>query len=646
MAKPFSKSLTLRLGLAMTAITTLAFLGMLSSVFIADVSEGQAAAINQSGTLRMQSYRIASALAAHRLLLGEAQRETVQQLQDEFQTRFADNRLTGVLAKTKDPAIHAAYQKVKSQWQNEIQPLLNRYLSSKAETPEQLASLAQMRNAYLQQVDEFVDGIDRLVRALETEAEANIQWLRLIQVISLFLTLAVVITTMYFVYTNVLPPLQELLGSAQAARHGDFSHRTLHDGNDELGELGNAFNRMAEDLSKIYADLESRVQEKTCDLERSNRSLELLYKATSRLLESPASNDVYENLLHDIEELIDIRHGAICLGKDGYNKAIKLASTFSPTNSGSIFRLCEKKDCSDCFSGGESHPIHFEMPLKISSQYFSTPIKDTEQQYGVLVIELPENHSLEEWQERLLEAIASHIAVALKMAHRTSQSRMIALLEERGVMARELHDSLAQSLSYLKIQVTRLNAALSSTVQDSKVKSITGELRDGLNNAYRELRELLTTFRLKLDEEGLSRTLEKTVAEFTERSNVDIQLDDLLGNCQLSPNAEIHITQLVREALSNVVRHSHATQAIVRAEFDPRGEVIIVIDDNGIGMREEKLQKHHYGLTIMRERAQELGGLLTVTASELGGTRVKLRFDSAGKEKYSEPVAQPGNMGQ
>ena len=637
MAKRFNKSLTLRLGLAMATITGLAFLGMLSSVFIADISEGQAAAINQSGTLRMQSYRIASELAGHRASISPAQVASTRQLLADFETRFNDPRLTGVLAKSKDAGIHATYNHIKTQWQDVIQPLLEQYLGDLQQIPADAGRLQDLRDNYLQRVDGFVSGIDRLVHTLETEAETNIQWLRLIQLISLFLTLAVVIATMYFVYNNVLPPLQELLNSAKAARRGDFSHRTLHVSEDELGELGHAFNRMAEDLSKIYANLESRVREKTSDLERSNRSLELLYKATSRLIESPLSNDAYQLLLLDIQELIGVGPGTICLGKQHNIKAFRLASTFSVANEG-IYKLCQKADCQDCFASADSHVVHIEHRRHATHGLFSTPIKDAEQQYGVLVVGIPA-HGLETWQERLLEAVASHIAMALKMAQRSSQARQIALLEERGVIARELHDSLAQSLSYLKIQVTRLNVALASVGHDQKVDEISKELREGLNNAYRELRELLTTFRLRIDEEGLSRALEKTVAEFNDRSHIDIELDNQLGNCPLSPNAEIHIIQIVREALSNVVRHSRASHAAVSASYQPPNQISLRITDDGIGMPDNNQQRHHYGLAIMRERAQSLNGALSVETSAQGGTCVSLRFKLDKPETAHQPAS-------
>ena len=141
-----------------------------------------------------------------------------------------------------------------------------------------------------------------------------------------------------------------------------------------------------------------------------------------------------------------------------------------------------------------------------------------------------------------------------------------------------------------------------------------------------------------MDEQDLAGTLEKTVGEFSERSGIDIVFDNQLGNCQLGPNTEIHVVQVVREALSNIMRHSHAKHAIVSAVYEPKGEVIVSIDDDGIGMPEERMQRHHYGLAIMRERAKSLNGEINFHNSKLGGTCVKLRFDLAGREKFVEQV--------
>jgi len=371
--------------------------------------------------------------------------------------------------------------------------------------------------------------------------------------------------------------------------------------------------------------MEKRVRAKTSDLERSNRSLELLYNTTNRLHTATISNTVYTELLKDVEKLLGLGAGTICLAADGNGRAFKLATTRHPASGERD--TCSPPNCSACFGAHNTHTMKFSRkkgePLKV----ISTPIRDQNQQYGVLLTEIPPNRKLEEWQMRSLEAVAHHIGIAINITRRATESRRLALLEERGVIARELHDSLAQSLSYLKIQVARLNAALSRSDGKDAAGPIISELRDGVSRAYRQLRELLTTFRLKIDGPGLSAALEETVEEFRARSGIAITLDNQLGGCQLNANEEIHVLHIIREALANVTRHSRAEQAEVSICYDnDTGQVTIRIDDNGIGINEEAERLDHYGLAIMNERASGLGGVIQISRCPEGGTRVNLVF--------------------
>lgn len=630
MLKFLEKSLLLRLGLAMGLITTLAFVGMLSSVFIAETLEGQTSAVNKAGTLRMQSYRIALDTSDYPDGAIDAQRlAQTRALVDEFQQRLYSPRLTSALTKTNSQAIHNTYQQVTERWRDEMRPQLEEIMHRIATEGLLSADTEALRLHYLGQVDAFVSLVDDMVNILEQEVENRIRLLRLIQIISLFLTTLVVSVTMFLMHTDVLTPLRELLNAARSVREGNFSQQVDTQRDDELGQLGRAFNSMAEELSVMYADLEQRVKNKTSALERSNRSLELLYNVTRRLSETPLGEEVYRLLLRDIEHMVGTGPGTICLGKHGAERAYKLATTrVVPEH---IPDICHPPNCGACFDSGQVHLIKLLRSANEELRVYSVPIRDHQQQYGVLLVELPAGvTTLQEWQQRLLASVASHIAIALNINQRASQARLLALLEERSVIARELHDSLAQSLSYLKIQVARLDMAIAEIPHNDAIRQVTFELRDGLNSAYRQLRELLTTFRLKMDEAGLNESLKHTVAEFTQRGGVAIELDNQLGGCKLGPNAEIHVIQVVREALSNVVRHSQAKRAQVSASCSVNGEVVLHIDDDGIGMPAETERQHHYGLAIMEERAHGLAGQITYQISPLGGTRVTLSFQLSG----------------
>jgi len=639
-------TLLLRLGLSMAIITALAFLGMLSSAIIAETTEGEAAAINQAGTLRMQSYRIASSLAiASNSLEQPADWQTFIALINEFNTRLQSPRLTGILHRNPNSETGQAYRGIEQKWTNKVRPTLLEWIPEgigiQLSPPLNDHSAQIKKSNYMHIIDDFVDDIDYFVGLLEKKTEARIQFLRLIQVVSLFMTLIVAFFTMYLVHTDVLSPLRELLNFTRHVGQRDFSHRVKHTASDELGQLGQAFNTMAEDLSIQYDDLENLVHEKTSDLERSNRSLELLYNTTRTINTDTPTESTYKELLNDIETMLGASSGTICLADPidvekfefGKRGAYKLATSRNPDNGD--LGTCTPPNCAACFGKCDTHLIDLASSDLSKQNVISIPILDQELQYGVLLIEINPGRVLEEWQTKLLEAIASHIGMALTIAKSTEQDRRIALLEERSVIARELHDSLAQSLSYMKIQVSRLEHGIDNSGDLAQGRQIVNELRQGLNSAYRELRELLTTFRLNIVDQDLSVALEETTHEFAERSSVSIDLHNNLGGCQLSANEDINLLQIVREALSNVVQHSQASHANITLNHDAYGYVTVQIDDNGIGIS-DSAKKHHYGLTIMKERARSLGGSIRIISRPEGGSRVELIFTPSHRSKPEE----------
>ncbi len=628
-------SLLLHLGIAMATITTLAFVSMVSSVVIAELTQGVATAINQAGSLRMQSYRIASSLSHNPRgeQITQEQWQKSNNLVEEFESRLMSTRLTSVLSNNLSYPPSNAYLMVKNEWFNTIKPLLTSYLAATSPIQQQTtAGFPSSENSitrehYLEVVDHFVEKIDHMVKLLEVEAESKIRLLRLIHIISLFLTLLIAFTGVYRGKKRGQTPLYDLLDCAERTRHGDFSKRTPYTRDDELGQLGTAFNEMASDLSKMYTGLETRVNEKTCDLERSNRSLELLYNTTKTLNAAPVSDETYNKLLCDIQNLLGVGPGTICLTGRDPEHAFRIATTRLAEED--VPDICNPSNCIACFGNGNSHWVQVKRSPTDILRVHSTPILHQDQHYGVLLTEIPKGVELEAWQKRLLEAVANHIGVAIDVSQRTNEGRRLMLLEERSVIARELHDSLAQSLSYLKIQITRLKVTLSQPNGHEKIKPIIEDMTEGTNSAYLQLRELLTTFRLKMDGGGLNSALQETVKEFASHSEIPITLNNRLDKYLIDASEEIHILHVVREALSNVVRHSEATAAQVNLNFyTKQNRVSVTIDDNGIGICDKAERVNHYGLAIMSERAQGLGGDVKITrrSGEEGGTRVQLEF--------------------
>lgn len=254
----------------------------------------------------------------------------------------------------------------------------------------------------------------------------------------------------------------------------------------------------------------------------------------------------------------------------------------------------------------------------------AAPVRVPSGTYGVLIGESDAETRYEQRHLHLLETIASVLAQAISNLSRDVRDRRMTLLEERNAIARELHDSLAQSLSYMKIQLARLQAVLPDELSQSDVGQIARAIREGIDSAYRQLRELLTTFRTSVHARGLAATLEEAAEELSSRSEVQISIDNRIRRVRLTVNEELHIGQIVREALTNVVRHARASSALVTLSSNER-EVTVTIEDDGRGIATESGGEHHYGLSIMRERSRSLGGRLEIRANE-PGSRIVVTF--------------------
>jgi two-component system, NarL family, nitrate/nitrite sensor histidine kinase NarX len=603
-------SLLLKLGGALALIASFAILGMASSGIIAESIQGSGEAINLAGSLRMQTYKMSSlALSAH-LPAGADASPRLRSAIDTFEATLTDARITAVMPRQIETTLSRSYANVLQAWHTQVKP---RFLAEAA------GSAAGTSPPLIDETTQFVDQINNLVKQIERDTEAKILVLRMVLGAALLMTLLIGAMTLYLARNDLILPLRDLLSFAANVGRGNLAVRTEHTGTDELGRLGQAFNHMAEDLSKLYQNLEARVAEKTAELTIANRSLELLYHSISRLYNGPVAPDTYAILLKDLENVLGVGHGLACLVEAGEPRARVIASTLQPQ--GGDADLCGLMSCAECLA----HPALAVHPLKDGRRVLSLPLKDTEQHYGVLQLEMPPGKELAAWQTQLLDALSRHIGIAIGTARRTEQSRRLSLLEERAALARELHDSLAQSLAYMKIQVSRLKPLVDNPQKGQEAREVLEELREGLNSAYRQLRELLTTFRLRIEGEGLATALRNTVTEFSERGGIPIALEVHLTGCVLTANEEIHTLQIVREALSNVLNHAHARQAEVKILCNSDGSVSATVTDDGIGVH-QAAGAHHYGMTIMEERAKHMGGQLSVENLPTMGTRVTLHF--------------------
>jgi len=534
---------------------------------------------------------------------------------DRFDRYFHGDSISRMVPDNPGHPLRETYAGVGMLWESEVRPLL---LDALGETPDG-AFYWRLRGL----VDDFVLQVDQMVYLLEERAESQVRRLSLMQGACLITAIAIIAWTVLFLQQNLAAPLRELVAGASAMRRNEFGRRISHTGNDELGQLGGAFNLMAQDLAQSYEQLEHRVKEKTRALEHSNRSLELIYRSLGQMREGAVVRADYAGTLRELEALLGLGRICLCLlDRDG-RRSVQLAdSRLDVTSAGP---LCAAT--LDAEALGERRGGLYFSASSAGGGILSAVLQDEGRSLGLMRVEVPPSAPPEPWQVQLVEAIAGYLTMAISSQKRAIQGRRLALLEERAAIARELHDSLAQSLTYLKIQLVRVRAARRKPENEKEAEAALTELHEGLNECNRQLRQLLTNFRMGIDAESLAVALEEVVADINQsRERPFVVLENQLTETELGVSEEVHVLHIVREALCNVLHHAQAESASVRLERLGDGEVRVVIDDDGVGISGTANKPQHFGLAIMRERAKKLGGWLEVAQRSGGGTRVELRF--------------------
>jgi len=225
-------------------------------------------------------------------------------------------------------------------------------------------------------------------------------------------------------------------------------------------------------------------------------------------------------------------------------------------------------------------------------------------------------------------AITADAMAAPEIAGVEREALRTALANERQMMANEVHDSLAQGLTYMRMRMSLLRDAIRDG-DDARAFKYWNDVDTSLTNAHRRLRELITYFRSRMDPRGLLRALQEMTETFLDRTGVVLEFANHVGELDLPVGREVQVFHIVQEALANVCKHANARRARLTLERKGAGYEI-VIEDDGVGMAVdpggERGESGHYGIAIMRERALRLGGELTLDSAPGTGTRVRLYF--------------------
>ncbi|WP_150427418.1 type IV pili methyl-accepting chemotaxis transducer N-terminal domain-containing protein [Dechloromonas sp. CZR5] len=607
--------------------------------------EGVAAAINDAGSQRMRSYRIGHLMArglelkAQEVQIGSALGDELERFEKVLRDLQQGDPVRP-LSQPRNREVQARLSEVGQVWQATVRPLVVSYLTSDHAERERITDRFDL------ELDGFVSGINELVLAMERSYAYDTNLLRSVQAaLVLFAILGTVLLIRYF-DRLVIRPVGILHAGMQRMTGNDLTVRVPVASDDELGALAGGFNQMAEHLETVHGTLEHRVEAETSRLAQRNRELGILYGMTTFLTEPAPLEALCEGFLERIKTTLGADAGAVRLYLPQTEKLYLMThdglSEEFIANEGQI-------NCGDCLCGDvfqTSKPAAFATANPPESMRLRTCIREgfatatafsilcDKQRIGVYNLYFRRPHALSEQEMHLLETLGHHLGVAIENQRLKSREKELAVSEERNLLAQELHDSIAQGLAFLNIQVQLLQDSLRKGRSDEAMQTA-GQLREGVQESYDDVRELLVHFRTRVHQSDLDSAINAALEKFEGQTGIRTEFERRGAMVPMAPTDEIQIMHIVQESLSNIRKHARASQVRVTVDQDMASSRITIQDD-GVGFDPQTdpncLSDRHVGLKIMRERAHRIGAECQVASQPGAGACVTLCLPKENRE--------------
>ena len=633
MSHPRHWSLGAKLTLVGMPFLLLALLSIALTLWVSWQLDGGAAAVNEAGRMRMQAYRMS-------LSVGTGEDSALPQHVAEFE-RSLDVLRHGDLERPLfvpwDDTVRERFALVERDWN-----VFRRQWTSAR--PDSVAGLRGDVVAFTADIDLFVAGIERHMA----------RWtalLHLLQMAMMAFAILGAAMLLYMGYLFVLEPVGRLKQATERIQRGDLTARVDRVTSDEFGTLAECFNDMAEHLQSMYRDLEARVAEKTSQLEEKRERLEALYDVTALVAKATTLKELAGGFAERVGRVARADGVALRWSDEANQRFLLLAAEGLPQTMADDEQCLHAGQC-HCGALAEPHAVRViriepaapaAMPHCARAGFatlVSIPIRLHERVMGEVDLFFLAQIELSPAEQSLLEALTAHLAGAMENLRLNALEREAAVAQERTFIARELHDSIAQSLAFLKIQVQLMRDALESG-DEPRVQRVLAEIDAGVRESYGDVRELLVHFRTRTNAEDIEPALLTTLRKFEHQTGLKAQMQMQGHGMPLTPDLQIQVLHIVQEALSNVRKHAQATRVWLDVAQQPQWR--FEVRDDGVGFAAEHPagNETHVGLRIMAERAERIGATLDVLSTSGRGTSVVLTLPLPARALPSEADARP-----
>ncbi|MWP62374.1 nitrate/nitrite two-component system sensor histidine kinase NarX [Gilliamella sp. Pas-s25] len=582
----YSASIINRLTLLMFFLGTIALIALSFSIQVANDAKGGAYLVNQLGLLRMKNYQLLTMIP-----LNKKEYDHLNIFMDISSSKQH-------LMLLKRYGLMNEFNRLETDWQTRLTTKIKQ---------------AQKMDDIKSDIENYVIRINDLVHKIDQNTEKKIQHISQIQQLFIVIIALFLIAQIYYLRYCLLAPWKKLIDMAEAISNHNFKARfAIRAKKNEFDLLGQAFNKMSTQIESQYLLLEQQVAEKTAKLQQTNKIVSFQYQSTKQLHTSEPLCERFLKILHDLEELVPLTQFQIRFYESDDPKHYQQISYDNEQK----LPYCQNPTCSACLISSK--------PDQKNGFQRHWYLQENDEKYGILFALQSEEVILTDEQENLIMGLIEQMTTAMKLERKIEQQKQYLLMKERSAMARELHDSIAQSLSCLKIHLSCLQMQSDLTSQNSI--DLLATMRKEINITYSQLRELITSFHLRLNQTGFYASLVELIEEFNQKLQFNIQFEYHLPLNIINSKYAFHLLQIIREGLNNIYKHAKATHVIVSLNIDDNQIISVCIKDNGIGLQNDIKQENHYGLIIMRDRVETLNGNLTIDSPPNKGTQIMVTF--------------------
>lgn len=450
-------------------------------------------------------------------------------------------------------------------------------------------------------------------------------------------------------------PLEEVRRWAQHLRRGGRGSSIATPVGQDT-ELAAELTALTHHFQRLGKDLDEEVRQHTERLAQKTRSLQILYDVAASVNTARDMDDLLTRFLHTLIELVDARAGVVRLLTD--DGQMRLVASIGLE--GEVLEREKLVPMTACMCGvavgGDSVLIESDATAcrqhlgrsvvgGKTSTVIAIPLQYRGSNLGVYNLFLDHRAKPGDDLKELLLSIGRHLGVAIEKSQLDTKAQRLSIMQERTMLAHELHDSVAQTIASLRYRVRALDEILPADAPQEARQEIL-QIRNTLDEAHTELRELMVHYRAPVDDRGLLPAIEELVERFRRETNIALFLQKDCGGSNLPAILELQVLRIIQEALANVRKHSkaHVVRVLMRCVD---GEYYrVLIEDDGVGFTNATFNGRpgeHVGLSIMQERSQRLGGTLRIESEPGEGTRVELSFRHCKEAQFAPPIDGHGN---